>query len=64
MYMGFFRALRKKKKTERMLGNINSTVLSDEERKEIMKEAFELNPYSEQLYKAMFDYYPEDVTIY
>ena len=56
-----FPGTEEKEKAERMLGNINSTVLSDEERKEIMKEAFELNPYSEQLYKAMFDYYPEDV---
>lgn len=56
-----FPGTEEKGKAERMLGNINSTVLSDEERKGIIKEAFELNPYSEQLYKAMFDYYPEDV---
>ena len=50
-----------KEKAKRMLGNINSSVLTDEDRKGIIKEAFELNPYSEQLYKVMFDYYTDDV---
>lgn len=48
-------------KAERMLGNIGSSVLTDEERKNIILESFELNPYSDQLYKVMFDYFMDDV---
>ena len=47
-------------KAERMLGNIGSSVLTDEERKNIILESFELNPYSDQLYRAMFDYFMDD----
>lgn len=56
-----FPGIEEKEKAKRMLGNINSSVLTDEDRKGIIKEAFELNPYSEQLYKVMFDYYTDDV---
>lgn len=48
-------------KAERLLNNLGSSVLSEEERKSIIRESFALNPYSNYLYETMFHNYAEDV---
>lgn len=47
-------------KAERMLSNIGSSVLTEADRKRIIIEAFELNPYSDHLYQTMFDQFMDD----
>ena len=49
-------------KAERMLGNIGSSVLTDEERKNIILESFELNPYSDQL-RSHRDRFPDSLKL-
>lgn len=50
-------------KSERLLNNIDNGILTESERKNMIFEAFQLNPYDERFYMKMLSLYNDDVEI-